>query len=78
MILELLLPASVAKERVRERILAGGHGPSADIFDRMVSEFEWASSEEFHVLQLDASVDLRALVDAAVRLLGKEETFVWN
>ncbi len=71
-ILELFLPVSVAKQRMRKRISAGGHGPTDETFDRMVCEFEYAPTDEFRVVQLNALTDPHTLTRMIVEILKKE------
>ncbi|MFH1407453.1 MAG: ATP-binding protein [Patescibacteria group bacterium] len=71
-ILELLLPAPVVKQRMKQRMDSGGHGPAEELFDRMVQEFEYAPQDRFRVVQLDASGCPIALANQVMRLLEKE------
>lgn len=69
MVVEVVTDPAIAKERVKHRKRAGGHGPSEATFDRFVSDFISFDGHGYQVLQVQGDAPVHESVAAIERAM---------
>lgn len=70
LLVEVELEPSVAKARVEERKIVGGHGPSDDSFETFVNDYVSFADSGLPTLTLDGADDVNTSVDAVLASLN--------
>lgn len=69
LVVEVEVNPAVAKQRMKSRKEAGGHGPSDDIFDRFVNDYISYTNEGFNTITINGEAEIEKSVPIVIEAL---------
>jgi predicted ABC-type ATPase len=71
LVVEVVVDHEIAKQRVQQRKLSGGHGPSDDTFTRFANDYKSFASEGYNTVTIHGDEDVAKSVATVVDALEK-------
>lgn len=71
LIVEVAVSPAVAKDRVSQRKLAGGHGPSDATFTRFTNEYSTAAALGYEIISIDGQQDPQESIPEVIAAINR-------
>ncbi|PID31796.1 hypothetical protein CR970_03875 [Candidatus Saccharibacteria bacterium] len=71
LVVEVQTPPDIAKQRIQERKEHGGHGPSADAWERFINDYRSFADEGYQTISVHGNKDAAVSVKTIQKALAK-------